>query len=179
MTRWNIVGRSAPCWRRSNRWVREGVAPPPSLHPMLADRTAVPQNEIKFPNVPGSSGRITCQADFATILMAGPTSVLPFLVPRADKDGNVISGLRLPEQSVPLGTYGGWAFRSESYGQSDTLVSMADRTYRLRKRKPNGKRPAIRGCQSRNGTAVAPITCNASGRRRRSWCRSAICCRKT
>jgi hypothetical protein len=51
--------------------------------------------------------------------------VLPFLVPRADKDGNVISGLRLPEQSVPLGTYGGWAFRSESYGQSDTLVSMA------------------------------------------------------
>ena len=51
--------------------------------------------------------------------------MLPFLVPRADKDGNVISGLRLPEQSVPLGTYGGWAFRSESYGQSDTLVSMA------------------------------------------------------
>jgi Alpha/beta hydrolase domain len=42
-----------------------------------------------------------------------------------DKDGNVTSGLRLPEQSVPLGTYGGWAFRSESYGQMDTLVSMA------------------------------------------------------
>jgi len=58
-------------------------------------------------------------------MMAGPTAVLPFLVPRADKDGNVISGLRLPEQSVPLGTYGGWAFRSESYGQPDTLVSMA------------------------------------------------------
>jgi len=58
-------------------------------------------------------------------MLAGPTAVLPFLVPRADKDGNVISGLRLPEQSVPLGTYGGWAFRSESYGQSDTLVSMA------------------------------------------------------
>ena len=26
---------------------------------------------------------------------------------------------------MPLGTYGGWAFRSESYGQMDTLVSMA------------------------------------------------------
>jgi len=42
-----------------------------------------------------------------------------------DKDGNITSGLRLPEQTVPLGTYGGWAFRSESYGQMDTLVSMA------------------------------------------------------
>ena len=35
------------------------------------------------------------------------------------------SGLRLPEQSVPLGTYGGWAFRSEAQGEPDTLVSMA------------------------------------------------------
>jgi hypothetical protein len=51
--------------------------------------------------------------------------VLPFLLPQVDKDGNITSGLRLPEQSVPLGTYGGWAFRSESYGEMDTLVSMA------------------------------------------------------
>ncbi len=51
--------------------------------------------------------------------------MLPFLLPQVDKDGNITSGLRLPEQSVPLGTYGGWAFRSESYGQMDTLVSMA------------------------------------------------------
>ena len=35
------------------------------------------------------------------------------------------SGIRLPEQSVPLGTYGGWAFRSQAQGQPDTLVSMA------------------------------------------------------
>src|SRR6267143_2045174 len=108
-----------------DRWVREGVTPPPSLHPMLADRTAVPQNEIKFPNVPGVQWPYHVPGGFRNDLIAGPTSVLPFLVPRADKDGNVISGLRLPEQSVPLGTYGGWAFRSESYGQSDTLVSMA------------------------------------------------------
>jgi hypothetical protein len=46
-------------------------------------------------------------------------------IPQLDKDGNITSGLRLPEQSVPLGTYGGWAFRSEAYGQMDTLVSMA------------------------------------------------------
>jgi hypothetical protein len=51
--------------------------------------------------------------------------VLPFLLPQVNEDGNITSGLRLPEQSVPLGTYGGWAFRSQSYGQTDTLVSMA------------------------------------------------------
>lgn len=108
-----------------DHWVREGVAPPPSLHPMLANQTAVSLNEIKFPNVPGVQWPYRVPGGMRNDLMAGPASVLPFLVPRVDKDGNVTSGLRLPEQSVPLGTYGGWAFRSESYGQSDTLVSMA------------------------------------------------------
>jgi hypothetical protein len=108
-----------------DNWVRVGVAPPPSLHPMLADHTAIPQNEIKFPNVPGVQWPYHVPGGMRNDLIAGPTSVLPFLLPRVDQDGNVISGLRLPEQSVPLGTYGGWAFRSESAGQSDTLVSMA------------------------------------------------------
>src|SRR5580765_3177236 len=52
-------------------------------------------------------------------------AALPFLVPQVDKDGNDTSGIRLPEQSVPLGTYTGWAFRSERQGEPDTLVSMA------------------------------------------------------
>jgi hypothetical protein len=36
-----------------DRWVREGVAPPPSIHPTLADATLVAQSKIQFPNVPG------------------------------------------------------------------------------------------------------------------------------
>jgi len=108
-----------------DKWVREGVAPPPSLHPMLADHTAVPLTEIKFPNLPGVQWPYHVPGGLRNDMMAGPTAVLPFLVPRTDKDGNVTSGLRLPELSVPLGTYGGWAFRSETYGQPDTLVSMA------------------------------------------------------
>jgi hypothetical protein len=108
-----------------DNWVREGVTPPTSLHPMLADHTAIPQNEIKFPNVPGVQWPYHVPGGMRNDLMAMPTSALPFLLPRVDQDGNVNSGLRLPEQSVPLGTYGGWAFRSESAGQSDTLVSMA------------------------------------------------------
>jgi hypothetical protein len=106
-------------------WVKKGVAPPPSLHPTVADHTAVPQTELKFPKMPGIQWPTQVPGGFRNDLMAGPTSGLTFLLPQVDKDGNVTSGLRLPEQSVPLGTYGGWAFRSESYGQMDTLVSMA------------------------------------------------------
>lgn len=106
-------------------WVRDGKTPPPSLHPMVSDHTAVPLDELKFPNVPGVQWPTHVPGGFRNDLAALPTSVLPFLLPQVDKDGNITSGLRLPEQTVPLGTYGGWAFRSESYGQMDTLVSMA------------------------------------------------------
>jgi len=108
-----------------DKWVREGVAPPPSRHPMLSDHTAIEQSEIKFPAVPGVQWPYHVPGGYRNDLPAGPEAVLPFLVPQVDADGNVTSGIRLPEQSVPLGTYGGWAFRSQAQGQPDTLVSMA------------------------------------------------------
>ena len=108
-----------------DNWVRKGVTPPPSQHPMLSDHTAVAHSDIKFPDVPGIQWPYHVPGGFRADLPTGPMGMLPFLVPQVDKDGNVISGIRLPEQSVPLGTYSGWAFRSESAGQPDTLVSMA------------------------------------------------------
>ena len=36
-----------------DRWVRDGVAPPPSAHPRLADKTLVPRDSIDFPAIPG------------------------------------------------------------------------------------------------------------------------------
>jgi hypothetical protein len=108
-----------------DKWVRQGVEPPASLHPRLSDGTAVAQSEIKFPDVPGVQWPYHVPGGYRNDLPAGPVSVLPFLVPQVDKDGNVTSGIRLPEQSVPLGTYAGWAFRSQAQGQPDTLVSMA------------------------------------------------------
>jgi hypothetical protein len=106
-------------------WAQKGVEPPPSLHPTIADHTAVPLNELRFPSVPSIDWPIHVPGGFRNDVAAGPTSVLPFQLPQVDIDGNVTSGIRLPEQIVPLGTYGGWAFRSEKYGQPDTLVSMA------------------------------------------------------
>ena len=108
-----------------DKWVRQGVEPPASRHPTLSDHTAIHHSEIKFPDVPGVQWPYHVPGGYRNDLPAGPLAVLPFLVPQVDKDGNVTSGIRLPEQSVPLGTYGGWAFRSQAQGQPDTLVSMA------------------------------------------------------
>ena len=77
-------------------------------------------------------------------LSRGPSrrvSVLPFLVPQVDSDGNDIGGIRLPEQAVPLGTYTDWAFRSEHTGAPDTLIAMAGSLFRSQKPKPSARRP--------------------------------------
>jgi hypothetical protein len=34
-------------------------------------------------------------------------------VPKTDKDGNDVAGIRLPEVQVPLATYTGWAVRAD------------------------------------------------------------------
>jgi Alpha/beta hydrolase domain len=52
--------------------------------------------------------------------LEGPHSAhpVPLLVPQVDRDGNELSGIRLPNVAVPLATYTGWNFRSPSIGQS-------------------------------------------------------------
>ena len=106
---------------RLDGWARKGVAPPPSMHPQLSDGTLVAQRKIKFPNVPGVQWPLHVPGGFRADL-PGATSVLPFLVSQVDSDGNDVGGIRTPEQAVPLGTYTGWAFRSERSGAPDTLV---------------------------------------------------------
>jgi hypothetical protein len=107
-----------------DRWTREGVAPPPSRHPQLSDGTLVAQRDIKFPNMPAVQWPLHVPGGFRADL-PGVFSVLPFIVPQVDADGNDVGGIRLPEQAVPLGTYTDWAFRSEQTGAPDTLVAMA------------------------------------------------------
>jgi hypothetical protein len=107
-----------------DQWVRRGVAPPPSRHPQLSDGTLVAQRDIKYPDVPAVQWPLHVPGGFRADL-PGAVSVLPFIVPQVDGDGNDIGGIRLPEQAVPLGTYTGWAFRSEHIGAPDTLIAMA------------------------------------------------------
>jgi hypothetical protein len=100
-------------------WVRDGVAPPPSRHPRLADGTLVPAASVKFPAIPGvaSPRALTAGKRVANPLQpggAGAGAALPLLVPQVDADGNDISGIRLPDVAVPLATLTGWNFRSGS-----------------------------------------------------------------
>jgi hypothetical protein len=107
-----------------DQWVRRGVAPPPSRHPQLSDGTLVAQRDIKYPDVPAVQWPLHVPGGFRADL-PGAVSVLPFIVPQVDSDGNDIGGIRLPEQAIPLGTYTGWAFRSERIGAPSTLIAMA------------------------------------------------------
>ena len=107
-----------------DHWTREGVAPPPSRHPQLSDGSLVAQRDIKFPSISAVQWPAHVPGGFRADLL-GVFSVLPFIVPQVDADGNDIGGIRLPEQAVPLGTYTDWAFRSEQTGAPDTLVAMA------------------------------------------------------
>src|SRR5205085_5681239 len=41
--------------------------------------------------------------------------IYPTYVPKTDEDGNDIAGVRLPDVTVPLATYTGWALRAGAH----------------------------------------------------------------
>jgi hypothetical protein len=121
-----------------DEWSTKGVVPPPSAVPHLADGTLVPplpQGGVGFPKIPGVSytGLMSTRylLDYGPhfystgIMKINPPAVKPPIfnnrengaiypgyVPKTDADGNDIAGVRLPEVTVPLATYTGWALRS-------------------------------------------------------------------
>jgi hypothetical protein len=100
--------------RALTRWVTDDAAPPPSRYPRLADRTLVPVADLKFPLIPGAVDPRTIEGPRRRD--AGGDSVLPFLVPAVDADGNELAGIRVPELAVPLATFTGWNFRAARVG---------------------------------------------------------------
>lgn len=125
-------------WEAMDLWSTKGVAPPPSSVPHLSDGTlvsALPQSAVGFPQIPGVSftglkstryllnygpdfyrtGIMTVNPPVITPPMFenpknGP--IYPTYVPKTDADGNDIAGIRLPDVTVPLATYTGWALRA-------------------------------------------------------------------
>jgi len=124
-------------WVDIDDWI-DGVTPPPSAVPRLADGTMsapLPQSLVGFPSIPGvtynglktTRYRFDYGPDFyatgiPTIFPPkiklpyqdnpkdGP--IYPSFVPRTDKDGNDIAGIRLVDVAVPLATYTGWSLRA-------------------------------------------------------------------
>ena len=108
-----------------DRWVREAAPPPPSRHPTLAAGTLIARSEIKFPEIPGVQWPYHVPGGYRSDLPGNLTDhPLPFLVSDVDADGNEVDGVVLPEVLVPLGTYTGWAFRSEKAGAPTEILMM-------------------------------------------------------
>jgi hypothetical protein len=112
-----------------DRWVREGVAPPASRVPLLADDTLVASKVVAFPAIPGvqSPTTLTPVTRIASEMIrggAGAGTPLPLLVPQVDPDGNERAGIRMPEVAEPLATYTGWNFRRPAIGAPDRIVPL-------------------------------------------------------
>ncbi|HJS86844.1 MAG TPA: alpha/beta hydrolase domain-containing protein [Acetobacteraceae bacterium] len=116
-------------------WVRDGVEPPPSAVPRIADGTLVAPDQVKFPPIPANAyGGVPRPATVTTrvidtlhVLDFGPlfrpgaesgvitiepprvgTASYGVLAPQVDADGNDVGGIRSVFLQAPIGTYTGW-----------------------------------------------------------------------
>ena len=124
-------------------WVRDGVPPPDSIVPRIADGTLVAVDQVRFPNIPANSyGNVRRPAmrfigqtnplhplDFGPQFLSGEqtgvitreppipsTKTYGVLVTQADADGNDLGGVRSLFQRVPIGTYTPWnLFRKDRF----------------------------------------------------------------
>jgi hypothetical protein len=121
-----------------NDWITKGIAPPPSRYPRLASGQLVDLPDWKFPKIPGvrplaklyRPRALDFGPEFASkgiISIEPPKAGAAYLtlIPQVDADGNEIGGVRLPQVSVPLGTYTAWNLRQPKIGAPDsTLVNI-------------------------------------------------------
>jgi hypothetical protein len=116
-----------------DRWVKDSTPPPASRYPRIADGTLV-ESIAPGSNIPGftlAKGpnpriRLDYGPDFGKGII---DKALPItlkesyrvLVPKVDADGNEISGVRLPDITVPTGTATGWNVRAPDAGGAGEL----------------------------------------------------------
>lgn len=124
-----------------DRWVSEGVEPPASAFPRLADGSAVPAESLGafFLKLPGV--RFPDRVSHPALLDFGPDieSGIPRYLARVgtsyrtyvsaiDADGNEIAGIRPVELTAPLASHTGWNTRHTEQGAPGDLMSMMGST---------------------------------------------------
>ena len=146
------------CLVNLDRWVTEGVEPPPSRHPRLDDGTAVaPESLAKvferiphahYPRHHARAGRRDFGGDpeLRVLTRMPPREGASFgtLVSAVDDDGNEVSGIALPEIRVPLAAYTGWSLRHPDIGGAEQLLYFAGATLpfaRTREERANSSDP--------------------------------------
>ena len=127
------------------RWVEEGVEPPPSAHPRLSDGTAVDRADAlrAYPRVNGFRPPAPEQLWMTRAIDLGPDAaarvgryppaqagrpVLHCAVSALDADGNELGGVRLPDLDAPVGTHAGWNTRHAATGAPEQIVPMTGST---------------------------------------------------
>jgi Alpha/beta hydrolase domain len=116
-------------------WVRDGVVPPPSAKPSIADGTLVPPDRVRFPEIPANFygevdrpgvsplriydtlhvldfGPLYRAEDSSGVIAREPPQVgsgsYGILEMQVDPDGNDLAGIRSVFLQTPIGTYTGW-----------------------------------------------------------------------
>lgn len=142
--RFNIVDY-APLLRAAlvnlDRWAAEGVAPPASAFPRLADGTAVEAEStagffrvlpgVRFPERIARPLALDFGPDMARgIATYPPKAGAPYrtYVSALDADGNERAGIRPPELLAPLATFTGWNPRDPDTGAPGDLMQMMGST---------------------------------------------------
>ena len=167
-----------------DQWVTQGIAPPPSAVPRLADHTLVDHTQaaVGFPSIPGVTftGLKTTRYRYdygprfdAGIMDINPPvhfspyednpangPIYPSRVPKTDSDGNDIAGIRLPAVAAPLATYTGWALRAGPQandgceGSGQMIPFAATKAERLASGDP---RPSIEERYPNHGAYVSAV----------------------
>jgi hypothetical protein len=121
------------CLVSLDRWVVEGIEPPPSRHPRLADGSALPPARLApaFARIPSAHyprhNARPRRLDWSTLPPA-PGRAFGTLVSAVDGDGNEVAGIVLPELAVPLATHTGWNLRHPDIGGAEQLLMFAGST---------------------------------------------------
>jgi alpha/beta hydrolase family protein len=124
-----------------DRWVSEGVEPPSSAVPRLADGSAVAAETTRpvYAAIPGARfpDRVPrpVRLDFGSRVERGIVDLPPKIgapyvtvVSAVDADGNDRAGVRPPELRVPVATFTGWNPRHPDQGAPGDLMSMMGST---------------------------------------------------
>ena len=122
-----------------DRWVSEGVEPPPSRYPRIDDGTAVPRARVieAFKAFPDQAVPDPEKLWVIRTLDLGPDAArgvgrypvqegaaYPCLASAVDADGNEVAGIRLPDATVPVATHTGWNLRHPGSGSPEQQIPM-------------------------------------------------------